>query len=140
MNAFFSILAVIVSIIILYYFPQVSRTEWHLRLAMSMQLGGAVGNLIDRIREGYVIDFVSVGTFAVFNVADASISVGVAVLLIGVLWKDWRHRGDKRSTGQEQDSLDVVTSPIEEEVDAAVFEAGEEIDGARLDQVERPTE
>jgi signal peptidase II len=80
----FMILAIAVSIAILFYFPQVPRGEWPLRLAMGLQLGGAVGNLIDRLVQGHVTDFVSVLNFAVFNVADASISTGVAVLLIGV--------------------------------------------------------
>jgi signal peptidase II len=83
-NIIFTILAIVVSIAILYYFPRVPREEWPLRLAMGMQLGGAVGNLIDRLIQGYVTDFVSVGNFAVFNVADASISVGVVVLILGV--------------------------------------------------------
>lgn len=83
-NIVFTILAILVSIAILYYFPRVPRAEWPLRLAMGMQLGGAVGNLIDRLNQGYVTDFVSVGNFAVFNVADASISVGVVVLILGV--------------------------------------------------------
>jgi signal peptidase II len=59
-----------------------------LRIALAMQMGGALGNLIDRLTQGYVTDFVSLGRFAVFNVADASISVGVAVLVIGVWLKD----------------------------------------------------
>ena len=50
-----------------------------------MQLAGAAGNLIDRLRfDGRVTDFISVGTFPVFNVADASISIGTAILLLGV--------------------------------------------------------
>lgn len=85
MNTVFMILAVLVSIGILYYFPRVPRSEWYLRLALAMQLSGALGNLIDRIHQGYVTDFISVGTFAVFNVADASISVGTAIMLLG-LW------------------------------------------------------
>lgn len=84
----FAVLAVIVSIVILYYFPQVPRDEWILRVAMSFQLGGAVGNLVDRLTVGYVTDFISVGNFPVFNVADASISTGVAILVIGVWWKE----------------------------------------------------
>jgi len=83
-NLLFTLLAIAVSIAILYYFPRVPREEWPLRLAMGMQLAGAVGNLIDRLFQGYVTDFVSVGNFAVFNVADASISVGVVVLILGV--------------------------------------------------------
>lgn len=80
----FTVLAFIVIGAILYYYPQVERSDWSLRLAMSMQLGGAIGNLIDRLTIGRVTDFISVGTFPVFNVADASISVGCVVLLVGV--------------------------------------------------------
>jgi signal peptidase II len=51
-----------------------------------MQLGGAIGNLIDRVRLGEVTDFIDVGSFPTFNVADSSISVSiVAVLLFFVL-------------------------------------------------------
>jgi signal peptidase II len=49
-----------------------------------LQFSGAVGNLTDRIQFGHVTDFVSVGNFAIFNIADASISVGVVVLILGV--------------------------------------------------------
>ncbi len=81
----FTVLAFVVIGAIVYYFPQVEKHDWTLRLAMSMQLGGALGNLLDRLLfDGRVTDFISVGTFAVFNVADASISVGTAILLLGV--------------------------------------------------------
>lgn len=88
MNPVFMVLATIVSLAILFYFPRVPRSEWYLRLALCLQLAGAVGNLIDRIHQGYVTDFISVGTFAVFNVADASISTGVAVMLLGLWLKE----------------------------------------------------
>lgn len=81
----FTVLAFVVIGAIVYYFPQVEQQDWTLRLAMSMQMGGALGNLLDRLLfEGRVTDFISVGAFAVFNVADASISVGTAILLLGV--------------------------------------------------------
>jgi signal peptidase II len=88
LGTFFMILSIIVSIVILYYFPQVPSADWPLRLAMIMQFGGAVGNLIDRLYQGWVTDFISVGSFAIFNIADASISMGVVVLIIGMLVKD----------------------------------------------------
>ena len=69
-NLIFAILAVIVSAAIIYYFPRVAKSDWTLRIALSMQLAGAVGNLIDRIFVGQVTDFISVGRFAVFNVAE----------------------------------------------------------------------
>lgn len=84
----FTVLAVLVSFAILYYFPQVPPQDWPLRLAMGMQFGGAIGNLLDRLTLGYVVDFVSVGEFPVFNVADASISMGVVALLLGVWIKE----------------------------------------------------
>jgi len=63
-------------------------------LALALILGGAIGNIIDRIRYGYVVDFIHLHigqwSFYVFNVADAAISVGVVVLLIRSLM----HRSD----------------------------------------------
>jgi len=52
---------------------------------IGLVVGGAVGNLIDRLRLGYVVDFVAVGPWPNFNVADAAISVGVACLAIDTL-------------------------------------------------------
>ena len=84
-SSIFMVLAIVVICAIIYYFPKVEMHDWTLRVAMSMQLAGAAGNLIDRVlRDGKVTDFISVGTFPVFNVADASISVGTAILLLGV--------------------------------------------------------
>lgn len=108
----FTILAFIVSIAILYYFPRVPSNEWALRLAMMMQLGGAVGNLIDRLTIGTVTDFISVGTFAVFNVADASISVGTAILILAV-WISERKQKKLATINQEQAS--TSTEPPDSE-------------------------
>lgn len=87
-NLVFTILAFIVIGAIIYYYPHAESNDWTLKLAMGLQLGGAVGNLIDRLMMGKVTDFISVGNFPVFNIADASISVGVAVLLLGVWLKE----------------------------------------------------
>lgn len=87
-NWFFAILAVVIAAAIFYFYPRFSKEDWLLRLALAMQFGGAVGNLIDRINVGHVTDFISVGNFAVFNIADASITVGVLIMVIGIWWKD----------------------------------------------------
>jgi signal peptidase II len=94
-NLVFTILAIIIILLIIYYFPRTERNDWWLRVAMSMQFAGAAGNLIDRLIFTHVTDFISVGSFAIFNVADASISVGVAVLLLGVWLKE---KAEKRQT------------------------------------------
>lgn len=50
--------------------------------AIGLVIGGAVGNLIDRARLGYVVDFVAIGRWPTFNVADSAISIGVVVLAL----------------------------------------------------------
>ena len=60
------------------------------RIALGLVLGGAIGNIIDRVRFGYVVDFLDlhfgeVRPFYVFNVADAAISIGVVILLLRAL-------------------------------------------------------
>lgn len=101
----FTILAIIVSLIILYYFPQVPRQDWPLRLAMGLQLGGAMGNLVDRVTIGSVTDFISIGNFAVFNIADASISSGVAILVLG-MWLKERQEAQKAAAPDSGPSQD----------------------------------
>lgn len=54
--------------------------SWPLRLGLGMQLGGAVGNLLDRLRMGHVTDFIDIGPWPVFNVADAAIVVGLFII------------------------------------------------------------
>jgi len=67
--------------------------------ALGAVLGGTVGNLIDRLTLGYVTDFIAVGTFPVYNVADASITTGVSVFagsLIYLLVKEKQEAGEKQ--------------------------------------------
>jgi signal peptidase II len=100
LGSVFSIVAVVVSIAIIIYFPRVPREDWTLRLAMGMQMGGALGNLIDRVMQGgHVTDFISVGNFAVFNVADSCITVGVAILLLGIYLQE---RRSPKQTGESK--------------------------------------
>jgi signal peptidase II len=105
-NLVFMILAIIVAGAILYYFPRVSRKDWWLRLALMLQFSGAVGNLTDRIQLGHVTDFISVGNFAIFNIADASISVGVVVLILGV-WIN--EMADKRHAAAQKAAVPATS-------------------------------
>lgn len=106
----FTVVAVVVSAAILYYYPFVPRDQIGLRIALPMQLGGAIGNLVDRLTIGTVTDFISVGPVPVFNVADASITVGVAVLVV-VMWIEERQRRrdeagkDADETAMEDETL-----------------------------------
>ena len=53
-----------------------------LRFGIGLQLGGALGNLIDRLRNGFVIDFIDVGPWPIFNLADSSIVVGITIVVV----------------------------------------------------------
>lgn len=98
MSLVFAVLAVIVAAAIIYYYPLVPKEDWLIRLALGLQLGGAIGNLIDRLRfGGAVTDFISLGNFAVFNVADACVSVGVVLLIIGMWLRERRLEREKRA-------------------------------------------
>ncbi len=117
-NDVFQILAIIVAIAILYYYPQVPKQDWPLRLAMGLQLGGALGNLIDRLKFGTVTDFISVGNFAVFNVADASITIGV-VIMVAWMWMKERHEKANpppSATEGPDPTPDQALDPLPEEV------------------------
>ncbi len=94
-NLLFSILALAISVFLIIFYPKLTEEDWFLRIALGMQLGGSLGNLIDRITIGHVTDFISVGNFPVFNIADASISVGVVVMILG-LWVEDRKEKQKR--------------------------------------------
>ena len=75
------------------------------RVALALVLGGAVGNLIDRVRLGYVVDFVHVfwrdHTWPDFNVADSAISVGVALLVLDIL-------RERRGESAERTGIDAT--------------------------------
>lgn len=92
-----------------FYYPKVDKVDWIIKLALMFELGGAVGNLIDRFNHGYVIDFVSVGNFPVFNVADSAITVGVIILLIGVWMQEKRERARLAASNLNQPDSGAIS-------------------------------
>lgn len=94
MNGIFLVLAFFIIIVILFYFPLIPAGDYFFRLALSLQMAGATGNLMDRLYRGFVTDFVSIGKFPVFNVADSCITMGVVVLLVG-MWIEERKTKDE---------------------------------------------
>jgi signal peptidase II len=88
-TAFFVLVGILVIGVIAASYRYLPRSGFRLHLALGLQLGGAIGNLIDRIRQGYVVDFVDFGYrsnwWPVFNVADSAIVVGVALLALNAL-------------------------------------------------------
>lgn len=86
----FSAISLIVAIIFIIWLFRIPRRDWLMGLAISLIIGGAIGNVIDRIRLSYVIDFFDfhIGSwhFATFNVADSAISIGAVLLIIRLLF------------------------------------------------------
>ena len=60
------------------------RSPW-IKISMGLIVGGALGNIIDRLRLGYVVDFIQVGWWPIFNLADSAVSVGVTMLTLYLL-------------------------------------------------------
>ena len=86
---FFTILATTVSLVLLVWLIKLPRKDWLTGLGLALILGGAIGNLVDRNRLGYVVDFIDfhIGDwhYPAFNVADSAITCGVILLLLDVL-------------------------------------------------------
>jgi len=85
---FFVVIAVIATTVLMIWLSRLKPSERWMAVTLSLILGGAVGNLYDRISYGYVVDFIDVyyGSYhwPVFNVADSAISIGVVMMLIDI--------------------------------------------------------
>jgi signal peptidase II len=85
---FFTIIAIVVSMVMVVWLKRLTANARLEAIAISLMLGGAIGNLIDRLMYGYVIDFVDLynyfGTyhFPAFNIADSALCIGVTLLII----------------------------------------------------------
>ena len=92
-----------IAVLVLVYYTQRRRTTL-LRTSLGLQIGGALGNLIDRIRLGHVTDFLDVGAWPVFNIADSSIVIGLVLL-------GWIFVGPGSRTGQRQPEASITAAP-----------------------------
>ena len=81
----FALTSTTIIIIIIGYLIRMPRDRRWVRLALAFLLAGALGNLIDRLRLGHVVDFIAVGSFSRFNVADSAVTIGVALMLATAL-------------------------------------------------------
>jgi signal peptidase II len=107
---FFVVVAVIVIVALVWYYLRLSDGHWPIQMALGLQLGGATGNLVDRLRSGgSVVDFIDLSfwpldRWPVFNLADSSIVVGVALLTLLMFWEEWQEeRRDRQLATAEDD-------------------------------------
>ncbi len=94
-----SVVAGIAAVLVLYYFWRVPRTNDRLLGALALLLAGIAGNLTDRARIGFVIDFIDVqfGSwhYPTFNVADAAICIGAGLLIIDMFFSKQKQENDE---------------------------------------------
>lgn len=76
-----SLVAMFAVAVLLWVYATTGAKSFVLRFALGLQLGGALGNLLDRLQLGYVTDFIDVGPWPIFNVADSAISVGMVLMI-----------------------------------------------------------
>lgn len=86
LNIFFIFISIVVIIAIYIYLNKIRNNERLLQFAAGLLLGGTIGNLIDRLIFGHVIDFIDFRIWPVFNVADSAVTTSI-ILLIFLLWE-----------------------------------------------------
>jgi signal peptidase II len=94
---FFLVVPTIALVVIGYLFKKLPDSDVKTAMALSLVMGGAVGNLIDRVRYGYVVDFLDFhwkyqAHFPAFNVADSAICIGVGLLMLDIAGREERER------------------------------------------------
>jgi signal peptidase II len=89
---FFVGIALVATIVLTIWLARLKSNERWMAATLSLILGGAIGNLYDRIAYAYVIDFIDVyyetWHWPVFNVADSAISIGVVMMLVDIVWSN----------------------------------------------------
>lgn len=84
-NLILMILSSLIVVVLAGYYFTMKENNLLIRVGLAMAIGGALGNLIDRITQGYVTDFLSFGRFPIFNVGNSSVTVGVGLMVLALL-------------------------------------------------------
>tara|TARA_B100002051_G_scaffold156768_1_gene148228 strand:+ start:669 stop:1169 length:501 start_codon:yes stop_codon:yes gene_type:complete len=80
------IISIFVAVFFTIYFLMIEKPKLTMRLFISLVVAGALGNIIDRVRFGYVNDFIDVGFWPIFNIADSSISIALTIYFIDLIF------------------------------------------------------
>ena len=80
------IISIFVAVFFTVYFLMIEKPKLTMRLFISLVVAGALGNIIDRVRFGYVNDFIDVGFWPIFNIADSSISIALTIYFIDLIF------------------------------------------------------
>ena len=100
-NAVLIGLTVAITLAILVYYQSLPEDHLFQRICLALMVGGSIGNLIDRLTLGYVVDFVAVGRFPVFNLADSCVTVSVILLLISMILEERKAQSTEKSSEED---------------------------------------
>ena len=106
------------AIVLYYVYPPMDHGL--IRIALGMQLGGAIGNLLDRLRFGEVTDWIDVGDFPTFNIADACISTSIVIVLGFFVLQEFEERDKAKQSavsGQSSGEGATSTDPVSGSLD-----------------------
>ena len=110
----FTVVAIVVAAAIVFYYRQIPEGQISIRVALGLQLGGAIGNLIDRLLFGTVTDFIFFHWYdalqaPIFNMADLAITSGVVVLAL-LMWRE--HRAEEAAKAAVSANAAESASPL----------------------------
>ncbi len=100
-NAILIGLTIAITIAILVYYQTLPEDHFFQRICLALMVGGSIGNLIDRLTLGYVVDFVAVGSFPVFNLADSCVTVSVILLLISMIIEERKAQSTEKPSEED---------------------------------------
>lgn len=103
---FLILVSIAVAIFIIWFYLKERPKDIFWEVGLALLLGGTLGNLYDRIFQGYVIDFIDLSFWPTFNVADIAINIGVALMVFQVLF-----RSEKKSKKKKSPAVAKPTTP-----------------------------
>jgi signal peptidase II len=83
-----TVVRILIAIFIIVFYQKTEIKDLLVKVSLSLMLGGAVGNLVDQFTLGFVTDFIAVGRFPIFNVADSCVTIGVGLMLLDMIIKE----------------------------------------------------
>lgn len=110
-NLIFALFASIVSVGIIIFNQKLEPGNALLRVALGLQLGGALGNLLDRVTQGSVTDFLDFGPWPVFNIADAAVVAGV--ILMGFVLLQEERKAQAGETEETSSTTESAQAPLD---------------------------
>ena len=97
-----TVVSLVAVALLIFFYRHAGQESLIVRMAIGLQLGGALGNIVDRFRLGHVTDFIDVGPWPIFNIADSSIVIGITVMVVYFLFTRELHVSPSAESAADQ--------------------------------------